>query len=383
MEKFSHSALGAELSELHVADTQLRTAIFDCEKDYSLDDVTELNHSLYRGIGVQETADIAARALEIARSIYPSDREPTQAELNELYGAIAALKLERLEAPPQTPLDDIQTLVNKLDSVDSDVCEYLAGQFVFYSDGFTFKNEDLPDRTLNFVVNDSFLKFECFFAAASAATLHLMREVAENGRGFLARVVLSRSMLECALQLHFVTKKFLGLASRIENKQSKTSLQEFEMFPLMFQKAMFGSSNPDNPDLEDPYHINSCLDALPSDVDSTIDQARVKHLYDQLCDYTHPNFGLRSVLIDFKQNPSDYFTTMTVIDESLSGQMKRSRLIDLVPAAYLPTVGLFEASFQMLEEIRERLNGANVQAFGDATRFNKVTSPARRRGVNE
>lgn len=369
--RFDYAEFGSALLELLENERDRLQPDFDESLDYSFDDLQDRMDLFARTFSLAEGHE---RAYEELKGRWPQQGEPTQAELNALVRAFSELERQRIGEMPPTNAAELTELVDELANTEERILAYLeSGRFVFYSPQFSFRDEEMPKQTLNFEINSSFLKFECFFAAAGATAISLTREICSAKTAVLTKLILGRSLLECVLHLHYVSLKFKKLSQRIENKSAEASLNEYEFIPRFLTRAFYGAGDMS----ESPLHVNDCLDILRVDTDDVLEQGKVQGLYDTLCDFAHPNLHMRALQFELRPTPGDFYTTMLDFDRALDGRRDQAVLLWLLPAILSTAIAL-TASFAHLDATRLNLNERNVDLIGK-NRFNSVTSDWRSR----
>ena len=308
-------------------------------------------------------------------------QNPTQDELNKMYRLVQE-EIQRQERDgPLYGIDDIKRVANSAKELDEIISSYLSETFTFYKPRFSkieFEND--PGSSLNLLINDSYLKFECFIGTSLATLGHVLREVCNPRQGFLSRVILARTLFEIALHQLFLVRKLLSLTVRVKSKEIRTSYDEFLSFGNLFARGMYGSKSPyrqNHTNSADPYNIRTCIECLKNPAgELTIEEA--KDFYGHLCDFAHPNLGMRSLLFELQQSKGDYFSTEVKIDRSLECRQHVAYQNDVILHCVEIVHTLISCALREKETVRENMNDKNIQTFGEGNiRFNSITSRKR------
>ncbi len=366
----------ADSLALYRESSELRALQFDPNKDYTQQQLTD---AIFEFVG--DGRNMSDRYAIISEAIFSKiESEPTQSELNQMYRGVQELLQSEKGSGPVYDEGQISQIANAARSLDAFITSYLEASFAFYKPEYgNILFEANPSASLNLLINDSYLKFECFIATSLATLGHLLREVCNPAQGFLARVILGRSLFESAIHQLFLTRKFSSLAVCIEKKDFAASHNELSRFREMFARGMCGTGSPYVPtaDPSKPFNILSCMECLDKNEAFWVTPKLAKEFYSHLCDFAHPNLGMRSLFFEFGAVPGDFYSVAIKIDRSMHGRLHAATQNDILLRCVSIVHTVIECALDEKETTRHLLNQKNVQTFGTKRRFNAITNLAR------
>lgn len=368
--KESLELIASELERLRVE--------FDEDKEYSKDELSELIVRAEKDH--QKLSEWLKEAGDQLRELWNGGDPPDQKAINDGYHLIQKSISARKGSKPEITIEKVEEISEFAFDIDNRVEKYCGHRFTYYRPQFGgMEISRALENTLNLRINDSFLKYEAFFAASSATFLHLLRNTCSTSVGLLSRLILSRSLFETAIHNYFIIFKLNAIAIRIKTKQTEKSIEEIELFNNQFLKGMYGSKSPVvGPEAPIPYNILTCIECLKKNPIAFLTYEFANEFYGHLCDFTHPNYLMRYALSNVEPAKGDYFSYEIVIDKSFEGKSKAPQLIETLLNTIYYSLILINESFQMIEETRELLNNKNQETFGDDSnkKFNMITGDA-------
>lgn len=350
---------------------------FDPERDYPMDELMDAMGQ-YAGNEIEKTGQRYLKLVELLPKNISA--EPTQAEINRMYEIVQRQIHKEVGKKPYFAHEEIAELAEQARKLDSFITDYLDQSFGFYKPIYGNRSyTDNSDASLNLLVNDSYLKFECFFATSLASLAHMLRQVCDINQGFIARIILARSMFEIALHQLFIVRRVRSLTERTKNLSKEKCFDEFLAIKNIFSRGMWGTKSPFCPSQDnrvDPYNILTCFDCLKRPA-GELNREYAENYYAHLCDFAHPNLGMRSLLFDLRPMPGDYFSTEIDIDRSLTCRQHVASQNDMILHAVEITYVLIETALEEKEIVRENMNDRNLKIFDGKIRFNKITNQKR------
>lgn len=367
-----------ESQELIASELERFKVDFDDAKDYTKEELSDVIVRAEKDH--QKLSGWLKDAGDQLREFWKGGDPPNQKAINEGYHLIQKMISERKGTKPSLTIEKIEEISEFAFEIDQRIEKYCSHRFTYYRPQFgEMEISGAKENTLNLRINDSFLKYEAFFAASSATFIHLLRNTCNTSVGLLSRLILSRSLIESAIHNIFIILKLNGIANRIKAKQTETSIEEIELFNNQFLKGMYGSKSPiAGSDAPIPYNILTCLECFKKSPIDFFTYEFLIEFYGHLCDFTHPNYLMRYTLSSIKPARGDYFSYEVEIDKSFEGKSKAPQLIETLINTISYSLILIDRSFQLIEETRELLNTKNQDIFGDKKRkrFNMITGDA-------
>lgn len=349
---------------------------FDAEKDYDKWQLSDIISGGERDL--DKAQDWYALVSTELKELWGSGDPKDQKDLNEGYKLIATLISNKKGGPLHFNESDIESTIKNIVRVDQRCSEYCDQHFTFYRPqyGGMVVGEG-GKNTINLRIDDAYLKYEAFFGASLSTFCHLLRNVCNPEVGFLSRMILSRSLLEVAIHNLFIIRKLNGIAKRVEKFGIEKSITEIELFKKQFLKGMFGTKSPEMGEgTPDPYHVFKCMDSLKKANVGKITYDKLFKFYEHLCDYTHPNYLMRTVLCEIGPAKGDYFSYQVFIDKSFEGKEKAPKIFHYLLNAINISAEIIETAFTEKEETRLLLNTKNLENK-ETFSFNKATGRPR------
>lgn len=363
--KFETEALG-----LLVEEEQRLSLNFSFEKDYSEEELSDLI------VSVEKDIDKLAIWLDEVkwrlRALWNAGNPPNQEYLNTAYFMLSSVICERNGGPLDINQQRIKKLIKDISDLDDKCTSFCRRRFMFFKPRFGEKV--VPKNTINLRIDDTFLKFQAFFAASLSSFIHLSRNVCDSRSGFLSRMILARSLLEVAIHNLFVVRKLHKIAKGIGNENEGKSIESLERFRNVFYRGMFGTTSPLISGSDDkPFNILTCLQFLEKETIDNLPYITLSQTYEHLCDFTHPNLLMRNALSEVVSAKGDVFCDEVLIDIAHTGAEKSPQNLKYLIYALECCVVVMKTAFLETTQIRKLLNEKNLLNKENG-QFNAVTS---------
>lgn len=254
--------------------------------------------------------------------------------------------------------DELRSIIDEINSIDERIVQFSQRRLHFFKPQFSqVRYSDRDSSNVSLLIHDTQMKLACFMGASFASSLHLIRDNTNLHTGFLSRVILSRSLLESCVHQLFVLRKINKLLSRIRNSEPKKTASELDLIPSLLQKSMYGTASPihDTDQTVPGHHINKCIGTLDEPVNRISKHIFEEH-YAHLCDFTHPNLGMRALMLDILPNaPGDYFCSAVKIAPDFGFSCKDPTQSDLLIRSLYMASTLLTESFNIYRDVQSQL----------------------------
>jgi len=352
---------------------------FDPKKDYTENDLLNLFYGERHKdlIGAQIWNQLVTKTLT---KRWGSLNPPNQQGINIAYLDLLKLKSSRKGTLPNFNTKDLEHLFELIKKIDKFSLHYCSQKITFLQPQYGMINIGDNEATLIIRIDDTYLKCETFFSASLATFTHLLRNICNPKGGILSRIILSRTLLEVSIHNLFIIRKLHGIVYRIRNKEIAKSIKELNLFANQFSKGMFGSKSPqieDNSPI--PYNIMSCFECLKKKPVEHITYEYTINLYDHLCDFAHPNYLMRNMLMDIEAARGDYFSYELLIDKSFEGRIKGGEFFECLIESIKSSIFIIKQASKEKEQIRIILNekAKKYKKVYNEFSFNDVTGTSK------
>lgn len=276
-------------------------------------------------------------------------------DTDQMFEILSELILEKRGGLPKYFIQSTRSVSIRAAELDVSFSDFLNGRFAIHKPNYgAVKYVEAPNMDMRLRGVDTSEKFTAFTAVSIATYLHTQRFVCNPDNGFLSRLIIARAMIETMSQNRYVSLRLLALCKRIENWGVGKAATELDQFRKQFFKAMYGSrSSRFNTDF-DPYNSMTCIEKLP-DLELWSADA-VLEFYEHLCDYTHPNFGMRSVLFGEHPTRAGYFHNEIVIPPNPGDSILHYRDSQILIETLDICTAYMADTIDVMKEIVERLS---------------------------
>jgi len=301
---------------------------YDPSKNYCEEDFSDLLFSCGKGT---ETIQFCNEKLADILSRLPNRQAPKQYEINLAFREFQEAVSKFKGGTPKYTDKDISSLIQQTRNTVFELYKFTAFPHRIFKDQYgtkTFDNAD--DVSLSLRIDDSYLKINMFVACNSTIFLQLLRAVCDPSISFLARIITARSNFEVALHTLQLVERLDSAANRAERKLAQGALAELEPFVNQYLRSIDGTRSPLNDTDEQipAYNVLDCFNALGKKGSDDRDDA--EKFYGHLCDFAHPNAGMRNLLTKRELVPGDYFSWQYKLDYSHLGNSRLDQNIALL-----------------------------------------------------
>ncbi len=300
-EKLSH--------EVHNEIMRRNTIEYDDECEYTLSDTANAA-GLISGSDLERAYKINSRLASMNLAFF--GRPYSQSEINMIYRCIQEMVVEERSCHPFFEISDINKAASLPRKLDEYICRYLNRRFILFKSPYAdmHLSEDMGKGGLLLLIDTSYLRIEHFFGASLVSCLDILREVCDISKSILTRSILARSLFEAALHQLFFMRRLLEICERSRTSDLDVCYSEFLAFNELFNRGMYGTSSNSIGPTESryqPYPKKEMIKCVGAD-ESPFDRASLNSLYWHLCDYTHPNSGMRSLSYELENSPGDPYS---------------------------------------------------------------------------
>lgn len=261
-------------------------------------------------------------------------------------------------------------LCESISLTDDKISRFCEGKFTFLRPNFG--NKSVGSNTVNLRIDDAYLRLEAIVALNLATANHLLRESCNPKTSFLLRLIAARTLLEVLFACLYVVSILKKLAVDIEHSNDLDVVNKIEEKRDLLSRAMLGSRSPYTSDeFPNGIHIDDCRRYLKKM--NTIDNFEdLENLYDHLCDYTHPNYSMKSIFSEVLPASGDNFSYEIKIDPTFSGIEKSQAHFHHLMNSLEFSAGLVDRILEDKELAKAAFNRRNVKNKNKYA-FNSVT----------